>query len=144
MNRYITLTALALLCIASFSAGVGEVATVLAAASLSAAECHPDAVYQLYLMQAVAWLGQRRNAQGACIASVSRLTKNDEWKQTAMNGATALRRKPRSTRRGPLRARRLARFIVLAYVLVAVAISVALCACALLLMGPVPAFAAWP
>lgn len=61
-----------------------------------------------------------------------------------MNSAIASRRKTRSTRGGPLRARRLARFIGLAYVLVAVAVSVAVCACALLLMEPAPAFAAWP
>jgi hypothetical protein len=107
MNRTMTLTALALLCSASFSARAGDDATVLAVASTGAVECHPDAgltrverqvvdkatqgirplaqfiyrtrmIYQLDLMQTVAWLDQRREAQRTCMASVARLAANDE------------------------------------------------------------------
>ena len=107
MNRTTTLTALALLCSASFSARAGDDATVLAAASTGAAECHSDAgltrverlvvaraaqgirpfahfvyrtrmIYHLNLMQTVAWLDQRREAQRACMTSVARLAANDE------------------------------------------------------------------
>jgi len=61
-----------------------------------------------------------------------------------MIGAIASRRKTGSARGEQPRARRFARLITPAYVLVAVAISVAVSACVLLLVDSPPALAAWP
>ena len=107
MNRSITLTALALLCSASFHARGGDDAIALAVTSTSAATCPSNAgltsverlvvekatqgarplaqfvnrtrmIYQLNAKQTVAWLDQRREAQRACSGRMTRLAANDE------------------------------------------------------------------
>jgi len=102
MNRTITLTALALLCSASFCARAGDGA-VVAAASTGAAECRPAEgltrverqlvdkaaqgirplvqfihrtrmIYQLDVMETVAWLDRQR----ACSTGVAHLAPNGD------------------------------------------------------------------
>lgn len=108
MNRYITLTALALLCGASFSARAddGDTLQVAAATATGAAECRtagltrvehqvvdkaaqgPRAlvqfvhrtrmIYQLDAMETVAWLDRQRDAQRTCALGLARLASHDE------------------------------------------------------------------
>jgi hypothetical protein len=107
MNRYITLTALALLCGASFSARASDDDTVQAAAATGAAECRAAPgltrverqvvdkaaqgvrplmqfiqrtrmIYQLDAMETVAWLDRQREAQRTCALGVARLASHDE------------------------------------------------------------------